>query len=206
MRNFNKIEASKIMPMKEFEGIDEVEIVKKAVEGDEKAFEFLVRKYQNKVGNLIFKIVGDSSVIDDLTQEVFLKVFESLKDYRFGSAVYTWIYRITVNVCIDEIRKRQRHRVLSLSEVIGQNPKAEPSYSPVEKSAERKELREIIEKAVLKLPIEYKTALILREFEDLQYEEIAKILKVSVGTVKSRIFRARKLLAEHLKEYKELLK
>jgi RNA polymerase sigma-70 factor (ECF subfamily) len=194
------------MTLKEFEGIEEVEIVKKAVEGDEKAFEFIVKKYQNKVGNLIFKIVGDSSVVDDLTQEVFLKVFESLKDYRFGSAVYTWIYRITVNVCIDEIRRRQRHRTLSLSEVVSQNPKVEPSYSPVEKSAERKELREIIEKAVSKLPIEYKTALILREFEDLQYEEIAKILKVSVGTVKSRIFRARKLLAEHLKEYREILK
>ncbi|CUT02932.1 RNA polymerase, sigma-24 subunit, RpoE [Candidatus Kryptobacter tengchongensis] len=193
--------------MKEqFETLDEAEIVKRAKDGDEKAFEMIIKKYQNRVANLIFKIIGDSSVVEDLTQDVFLRVIESLRDYKFGSALYTWIYRITVNICIDEIRKRQRSRTYSLSDVLNQNPKVEPAHSPVEKTVERKELREIIENAISKLPLEYKTAIILREFEDLPYEEIAKILKVSVGTVKSRIFRARKLLAEHLKEYREILK
>ncbi|CUU01908.1 RNA polymerase, sigma-24 subunit, RpoE [Candidatus Kryptobacter tengchongensis] len=193
--------------MKEqFETLDEAEIVKRAKDGDEKAFEMIIKKYQNRVANLIFKIIGDSSVVEDLTQDVFLRVIESLRDYKFGSALYTWIYRITVNICIDEIRKRQRSRTYSLSDVLTQNPKVEPAHSPVEKTVERKELREIIENAISKLPLEYKTAIILREFEDLPYEEIAKILKVSVGTVKSRIFRARKLLAEHLKEYREILK
>ncbi len=193
--------------MKEqFETIDESEIVKRARDGDEKAFEFIVKKYQNRVANLIFKIIGDSSVVEDLTQEVFLRVIESLREYKFGSALYTWIYRITVNICIDEIRKRQRSRAYSLSDVLSQNPKVEPSYSPVEKTVEQRELRELIEKAISKLPVEYKTVIVLREFEDLPYEEIAKILKISVGTVKSRIFRARKLLAEHLKEYREVLK
>jgi RNA polymerase sigma-70 factor (ECF subfamily) len=193
--------------MKEqFETIDESEIVKRARDGDEKAFEFIVKKYQNRVANLIFKIIGDSSIVEDLTQEVFLRVIESLREYKFGSALYTWIYRITVNICIDEIRKRQRSRAYSLSDVLSQNPRVEPSYSPVEKTVEQRELRELIEKAISKLPVEYKTVIILREFEDLPYEEIAKILKISVGTVKSRIFRARKLLAEHLKEYKEVLK
>lgn len=193
--------------MKErIETFDEAEIVRRARDGDEKAFEFIVKKYQNRVANLIFKIIGDASVVEDLTQDVFLRVIESLKDYKFGSALYTWIYRITVNICIDEIRKKQRSRAYSLSDMISQNPKAEPAHSPVEKIAEQKELREIIEKAISKLPLEYKTVIILREFEDLPYEEIAKILKISVGTVKSRIFRARKLLAEHLKEYKEILK
>ncbi|MEN3038779.1 MAG: sigma-70 family RNA polymerase sigma factor [Candidatus Kryptonium sp.] len=193
--------------MKEqFEQFDEAEVIKRARDGDEKAFEFIVKKYQNRVANLIFKIIGDASVVEDLTQDVFVRVIESLKDYKFGSAFYTWIYRITVNICIDEIRKRQRSRTYSLSDVLSQNPKAEPSHSQVEKIVEQRELREIIEKAISKLPIEYKTAIVLREFEDLSYEEIAKILKVSVGTVKSRIFRARKLLAEHLKEYREILK
>ncbi|CUS79275.1 RNA polymerase, sigma-24 subunit, RpoE [Candidatus Kryptonium thompsonii] len=191
---------------KQFETLDEVEIVQLAKDGDEKAFEFIVKKYQNKVANLIFKIIGDASIVEDLTQEVFLRVIESLKEYKFGSALYTWIYRITVNICIDEIRRRQRSRAYSLSDVLSQNPKAEPSHSHVEKTVEQKEMREIIEEAISKLPPEYKTALILREFEDLPYEEIARVLKIRVGTVKSRIFRARKLLAEHLKEYKDLLK
>ncbi len=188
------------------ETFDEVEIVKKAKDGDKKAFEVIVKKYQNRVANLIFKIIGDSDIVEDLTQEVFLRVFESLKEYKFSSAPYTWIYRITVNICIDEIRKRQRSRAYSLFDVLSQNPKAEPSYSPVEKNVERSEMREIIEKAMSKLPPEYKTVIILRDFEDLPYEEIAKILKISIGTVKSRIFRARKLLAEYLKEYRGILK
>ncbi|CUT02895.1 RNA polymerase sigma factor, partial [Candidatus Kryptobacter tengchongensis] len=97
--------------MKEqFETLDEAEIVKRAKDGDEKAFEMIIKKYQNRVANLIFKIIGDSSVVEDLTQDVFLRVIESLRDYKFGSALYTWIYRITVNICIDEIRKRQRSR------------------------------------------------------------------------------------------------
>ncbi len=193
--------------MKEkFETLDEVEIIQLAKDGDEKAFEFIVKKYQNRVANLIFKIIGDASIVEDLTQEVFLRMIESLKEYRFGSALYTWIYRITVNICIDEIRRRKRLRAYSLSDVLSQNPKAEPSHSHVEKTVEQREMREIIEEAISKLPPEYKTALILREFEDLPYDEIAKILKTRIGTVKSRIFRARKLLAEHLKEYKDLLK
>lgn len=186
--------------------VDEVEIVKRAREGDEKSLEFIVKKYQNRVANLIFKIVGDESIVEDLTQDVFLRVIESLKDYKFESALYTWIYRITVNICIDEIRKRQRSKTYLLSDVLIQNPKSEPYCSQTEKSFEQKELREIIENAISKLPAEYKTVIILREFEDLPYEEIAKVLKISVGTVKSRLFRARKLLAEHLKEYKEVLK
>lgn len=186
--------------------VDEVEIVKRAREGDEKSLEFIVKKYQNRVANLIFKIVGDESIVEDLTQDVFLRVIESLKDYKFESALYTWIYRITVNICIDEIRKRQRSKTYLLSDVLIQNPKSEPYHSQTEKSFEQKELREIIENAISKLPAEYKTVIILREFEDLPYEEIAKVLKISVGTVKSRLFRARKLLAEHLKEYKEVLK
>lgn len=193
--------------MKEnFEMLDEYEIIKRAKDGDEKAFEFIVKKYQNKVANLIFKIIGDKNIVEDLTQEVFLRVMESIREYKFGSAIYTWIYRITVNICIDEIRKRQRLRAYSLDNTISQNPKSEPSYSPIEKAFERKEMREIIENAISKLPAEYKAVIILREFEDLSYEEIAKILKTRIGTVKSRIFRARKLLAEYLKEYKELLR
>lgn len=189
-----------------FEMLDEYEIIKRAKDGDEKAFEFIVKKYQNKVANLIFKIIGDKNIVEDLTQEVFLRVMESIREYKFGSAIYTWIYRITVNICIDEIRKRQRLRAYSLDNTISQNPKSEPSYSPIEKAFERKEMREIIENAISKLPAEYKAVIILREFEDLSYEEIAKILKTRIGTVKSRIFRARKLLAEYLKEYKELLR
>jgi RNA polymerase sigma-70 factor (ECF subfamily) len=190
----------------QFETLDENEIIRRAKDGDERAFEYIVKKYQSKVANLIFKIIGDQDIVEDLTQEVFLRVMESLKDYKFGSAIYTWIYRITVNICIDEIRKRQRSRAFSLDNIVGQNPKSEPSYSPVEKTFERGEMREIIENALSKLPAEYKTVIVLREFEDLSYEEIAKILKIRIGTVKSRIFRARKLLAEYLKEYKELLK
>lgn len=188
------------------ETFDEAELIKRAKDGDEKAFEIIVKKYQNRVGNLIFKIIGDPNIVEDLTQEVFVRVFESLKEYKFISALYTWIYRITVNICIDEIRKRQRSRAYSLSDILSQNPKVEPSYSPVEKNIERSEMREMIEKAIEKLPSEYRTVIVLRDFEDLPYEEIAKILKIRIGTVKSRIFRARKLLAEYLKEYRGLLK
>ena len=176
---------------------NEEEIVRKAKDGDEKAFEIIVKTYQSKVANLIYKIIGDETIVEDLTQDVFVKVYESIKDYRLESALYTWIYRITVNICIDEIRRRRRGKFLRLEKY-----ENKPSHPQIERNIEVEEIRKKVRDAVMKLPYEYRITIILKEFEDLSYEEIAKILGIRLGTVKSRIFRARELLAKYLKDYR----
>jgi RNA polymerase sigma-70 factor (ECF subfamily) len=187
------------------ENVDEKDIIERIKNGDGDAFTWLVKNYQNRVANLIYKVIGDSSIVEDITQEVFIKIFESIKNYKFESALYTWIYRITVNICIDEIRRRKRSRTSGF-DIIKKNPGLEPADSPIERIVENRELREILKEAMMKLPADFRVIIALREFEDLSYEEISNILGIRIGTVKSRIFRARQLLAEYLKDYMEELK
>ena len=185
--------------------IDEKDIIERVKNGDENAFTWIVRNYQNRVANLVYKIIGDRAVVEDITQEVFIKIFESIKNYKFESALYTWIYRITVNICIDEIRRRKRNKVFGF-DVVERNSGLEPADSPVERIVENRELREILKRAMMRLPADFRVVIALREFEDLSYEEISNILGIRIGTVKSRIFRARQLLAKYLKDYMEELK
>ncbi|MDD2509884.1 MAG: sigma-70 family RNA polymerase sigma factor [Syntrophomonas sp.] len=176
-------------------------LVKKSMEGDTQAFEKLVLQYQNKVYALSFRYMGNEDDAYDMSQEVFLKAFRSLKTFKGNSSFGTWIFRITTNVCLDELRRRKRRIVpLSLDEAAVTSRGIEVEREmvdplpPVDRVYEQKELSQYIQGLLDQMKPEHKAVIILRDTMDLSYNEIADVLKCSVGTVKSRLSRARSLL------------
>ena len=171
--------------------------------GDESAFPALVRKYESRIYNHCLRMVNDREESADLTQEVFLKVFRNIGKYEHTYTFYTWLYRITVNCCIDYIRKKKRQlQSLSLStmnyEEIGSGKEQDvPDTSLMpDKIMRDAEVKEILHQAISKLSEKMRTIILLKEIEGFSYEEIADVLGCSRGTVKSRLFRARERLRE----------
>jgi RNA polymerase sigma-70 factor (ECF subfamily) len=176
--------------------IDERDLIRRFKQGDSSAFEALIRKYQDRVYNLCRYMLQDPQNAQDAAQDVFLKVYRGLKNFRPDASLYTWIYRIAVTTCLDSTRKSRR-------EAIRSEPLTEdlPSDEPVtERLYESGEIRASIQQALQKLPQKMRAAIILREIDELSYEEIAEVLHTSAGTVKSRISRARKRLRHLLKK------
>ena len=183
--------------------IEDARLVARAREGDREAFSELVRRYHERIFNTVYALVGDRDDADDLTQEVFLKAYRSLSGFRGQSRFYTWLYRIGVNRCLDWMKSRNRRRDLSLERegwdgfedpVGGTRPEASDAR------VQRGELQTILKRALETLAPEYRSAVVLREIDGLAYEEIACVLGCSVGTVKSRLFRARMKLRGVLEE------
>ncbi len=178
-------------------------LVRKSQEGDLKSFELLIIKYQRRIFNVIFRIVRDRDVVEDLVQETFLNAFNSIKGFKGGSSFYTWIYRIAVNVSINFLSKRKKASFVE-EEVMETEAVTERAVSG-EVTPERKALdREsglAISKAIESLPDDIRTAVTLREYEGLSYEEIAEIMDCPIGTVRSRIFRGREMLKKMLRDY-----
>ncbi len=183
------------------------ELIQAFNEGQEAAFTRLVQKYQQHVFNLIFHHSGPRVEVEDLAQEVFLKVYTHLKNFKGQASFRTWLYRITLNVCIDHGRKRKLRRMLSL-EGLSEWGKAKlslrhsTSASP-HSDAEKREWQDRLQQALAQLPEEFRQPLVLRDMEDLDYDEIAAITGAPLGTVKSRIFRGRRHLRELLAPYWE---
>jgi RNA polymerase sigma-70 factor (ECF subfamily) len=175
--------------------------------GDDQAFTALVQKYQQHVFNLIYHHSGPAAEVEDLAQEVFLKTYTKLKSFQGRASFRTWLYRVTLNVCIDHARKKKVRRMLSL-EGLSEWAKARlslrgtASASP-QAEAEAGELRGHIQNALAQLPEEFRQPLILRDVEGLEYGEIAAITGTQLGTVKSRIFRGRQRLRELLTPYRK---
>lgn len=171
----------------------------KAADGDNGAFEELVRKHERLVGTCVYSIVGNSEDVLDVSQEVFLKVYRSLKSFNGDSEFSTWLYRIAKNTALDFVRKRKTASVsLDSSGEEGEGfdvPDESISASP-EKTALKNEKYKILYKAIDALSDEHREIIILRDLNDYSYEEISDILKIEVGTVKSRLHRAR----EHLRK------
>ena len=184
---------------------DDFRLVRAFQAGDEKAFEELIRKYQRQVANIVYLSLGDRLIVQDLVQEVFIRVFKSVRKFEFDSSFYSWLYRITVNLCIDEIRRRKIKRTFSLGFL--SNEQVDEKLAPFEKSRTpadsllEGEKKETVLKALQKLSTHHRAVLILREYDDLSYEEIAKTLTISVQAVKSRLFRAREEMRKLLKDY-----
>jgi RNA polymerase sigma-70 factor (ECF subfamily) len=175
---------------------DESDLIGRLKRRDPSAFEALVHKYQDRVYNLCRYMLQDPQNAQDAAQDVFLKTFRGLKDFRPDSSLYTWIYRITVTTCLDHRRKSRREafRTESLTEDL-------PSPEPLpERLYESGEIPHSIQLALQKLPEKLRAAIALREIEELSYEEIAEVLHTSSGTVKSRISRAREQLRHLLKK------
>lgn len=171
--------------------------------GAEDAYEILIQRYQQPVYSLVCRLVNDPSDAPDIVQEVFLKVFRSVGSFRGNSSLKTWIYRIAVNEAHNHRRWFSRHHrqeVAFLCDEDGSNHAdtvTDPGRSPFELAADR-ETRALVEQALEKLNPNFRAAVVLRDIEDLNYEDIATVLNVSLGTVKSRIMRGREALREIL--------
>ena len=185
---------------------EDFRLVKAFKTGNQQAFEDLVRRYQRQVANIIYLTLGNREDVQDIAQEVFIRVYRSIDKFEFDASFFSWIYRITVNLCIDELRRRKIKRALSLDFL------AEGTFEKEKKSKEQilasdgvmnDEKREIILEALQKISQEHRQVIILREYEELSYAEIASYLGISIQAVKSRIFRAREDLRVLLKDYFE---
>jgi RNA polymerase sigma-70 factor (ECF subfamily) len=179
------------------------ELVKQAQAGDTKAFEMLVTRYQQKVANIISRYVRDRDEVLDVAQEVFIKVYKALPRFRGDSAFYTWIYRIAINTSKNHLVARSRR--IQNSDVEPEEAERYASalemqnFDTPEAEYARQEIETAVTKAVDDLPEDLRSAIVMREVDGLSYEEIAKAMDCPIGTVRSRIFRARDAIDKALK-------
>ena len=175
--------------------------------GDEAAFAEIVNRYRNPLINYLFRMLGDYEEAVDLAQETFVRVYFAIARYHTDYAFSTYIYRIATNLAISEIRKKKRRKLLSLTSFFqNEDSDVQEFHPPDGKSLPDEDLIEAernrtIEKAIATLPDKYRAPIVLREIQELSYEEIAQILGLGLGTTKSRISRARALLRDKLKQY-----
>ena len=183
---------------------DDFTLIRSIQAGDHQAFESLVRRYQRQVANLIYVTMGGRDDVEDIAQEVFIRVYRSLPKFKFDASFFSWLYRITMNLCIDEIRKRKIRRVLSLDYLTEDNlekSRKNKDYTMASDSVLTEEKRQVIQSALQRLTPEHREVLVLREYQDLSYNEIAETLGLRLEAVKSRIFRARMELKYLLNDY-----
>jgi len=170
-------------------------LVERVQKGDKGAFDLLVLKYQHKIVNLVMRYVRDPELALDIAQEAFIKAYRALPRFRGDSAFYTWMYRIAVNTAKNHLAA-QRRRPMDV-ELDLQDPEQYDLHAKLKETdtpegvALSDELQETVERAIAALPEDLRTAIILRELEGMSYEEIAETMECPVGTVRSRIFRAR---------------
>lgn len=178
----------------------EKEIIEKVLGGDANAFEELVLRYEKTVYNLALRMVGDRDDASDMTQEAFIKAYGSLSSFRGDSKFSVWIYRITTNVCLDFLRSKSRKQQVSLT--VSDDEDAQLDISDPSSDPERQLMQKIsmqsVEAGLQTLPDKQRQILVMRELGGMSYAEIGAALSLEEGTVKSRIFRARKRLCAFL--------
>ena len=179
------------------------QLVQRAQRGDLRAFDLLVLKYQGRIAALVSRYVSDAGEVEDVTQEAFIKAYRALGKFRGDSAFYTWLYRIAANAAKNHLVAKGRRpgadATIEDAEGFDEGGMLSESASP-EALAMGGELAEVVESALNALPGELKAALMLREFDGLSYDDIADVLGCPVGTVRSRIFRAREAVDQRVKE------
>ncbi len=178
--------------------VSEKKIIEKVLGGDANAFEELVLKYEKTVYNLALRMVGDRDDASDMTQEAFIKAYGSLSSFRGDSKFSVWIYRITTNVCLDFLRSKSRKQQVSLTVSDDDDEDAQldipdPSSDPEQQLMQKMSMQSV-EEGLKTLPDKQRQILVMRELGGMSYAEIGKALSLEEGTVKSRIFRARKRL------------
>jgi len=167
--------------------------IRQFLEGEEKGFEDLVRKYQNSVLNIVYSLIGRDRESEDISQEVFLKVYHNLGSFRQRCRFSTWLYRIAVNTVYDLLRRRKN---LSSDESAVENS-VYGGKNAQEILVER-ENKQLIRRALANIPVKYRSALVLKDIAGMSYREISGVLRCGIGTVESRIFRGRQFLKEEL--------
>lgn len=191
-------------------------LVERAQQGDDAAFAELVRRHERRVYNICYRMLGNEDEASEALQDAFLRAYQFLKKFKGKSSFYTWLYRIATNVCLTRLRKRKttfvdsfekngvsgeirrRKPIFVSSDVLGDIPDA--SQSP-ERLVRQKELREALNQAVEELPADFRSVVVLRDFEGLSNREVSKVLNLSVPAVKSRLHRGRLFLRSRLEHY-----
>ncbi len=178
-------------------------LVERVQRGDKKAFDTLVLKYQQKVANLVSRYIRDPSEVLDVTQEAFIKAYRALPKFRGDSAFYTWLYRVAINTAKNHLAAQSRRPPqddieAETAEQMDAGTRLKEQDTP-ERLAMQDEIARTIKQAVDELPDELRTAITLRELEGMSYEDIAQAMDCPIGTVRSRIFRAREAIDKKLK-------
>ena len=174
-------------------------LIRKFQDGNENVFSVIVQKHKDKVRNLVFLTLGDTDDVDDISQDVFINVYKKIGEFRFESKFTTWLYRITVNKCRDYLRKKKVRNIFV--------PIKESEYElKTHTHSENIDIPGLVRKAIAKLPEKLKVPLLLRDIEGFSYQEIAEKLDCEVGTIKSRLFRARESLKIILEPYEKELR
>jgi len=178
-------------------------LVVRVQKGDKAAFDLLVRKYQHKVAKLVARFVRDRSEVDDVTQEAFIKAYRAIGGFRGESAFYTWLYRIAVNTAknyLDSLGRRPPNSDVEVegAELIASGEGLRDQATP-ERALLTDEIAATVNRVVESLPEDLRTAIVLREIDGLSYEEIAQVMDCPIGTVRSRIFRAREAIDDRLR-------
>ena len=178
------------------------QLVQRVQKGDKSAFDLLVLKYQHRVLKLVGRFVSDAAEAQDVAQEAFLKAYRALPSFRGDSAFYTWLYRIAINTAKNALVSNRRRPVdfdldMQDPDQYDRHAKLKDVDTP-ERVMLTEEIREVVERAMQQLPEDLRTAIVLREIEGLSYEEIAEAMDCPVGTVRSRIFRAREAIDKRL--------
>jgi RNA polymerase sigma-70 factor (ECF subfamily) len=182
------------------------QLVTRAQHGDKRAFELLVVKYQRKLVRLLSRFIRDASDVEDVTQEAFIKAYRALPTFRGDSAFYTWLYRIGVNTAKNYLVANGR-RAPTITEIDaegGEGSEETENFKDLntpESELASRQIAEAVNQTLQQLPEELRTAITLREIEGLSYEEIAQIMNCPIGTVRSRIFRAREAIAQQLRPH-----
>ena len=184
---------------------EEAKVIRAVLDGNTNAFDDLVLEYQDRVYHIALRMTGNEEDAFDLSQETFLKAYRTLKSFRGEASFGTWLYRMASNLCVDFLRKKKRRGASSLVSLDEEEAPGRPRelpdlrYEP-QNELERKETREKLRAGLRKLPEEQRLILVLRDVEGLSYQEIGDVLRLELGTVKSRIYRARARLAALLTE------
>lgn len=190
---------------------EEVILIQRLKRGDERAFEQIFHRYQEQVYNVAYRMVGNRETAEDMTQEVFLRVFQKIRGFKGKSAFSTWLYRLTVNLCVDHIRKQRAHPVESLEELVGNSEMDVDAAFLVDEMTPEDELvlkerRAAVQRIINSLPDKLRAVIILREIEGLSYKELAEALSCSMGRVKSLLHEARIELKRRIEQNRHLFK
>lgn len=189
----------------------EKKLIELSVSGDIEAFETLIQSHQKRVYNIALRMTGNPEDAQELAQDAIVRAFTSIGKFRGDSSFSTWLYRITINVCTDFLRKRRKTTVISMeqgpvSNENNQGIQIEEEAPGPDELAEKKQLKELVREAIDLLSDEHKQVLILRDIMDMSYKEIANTLNVNEGTIKSRLNRARAGLKKIIMQRAELFK
>lgn len=178
----------------------DAELVRQTLRGETSAYNGLVLRYQRQVYNLAYRMLGNAEDAGDLVQDTFIRAYGALASFRQDASFLTWLYKIASNLCIDQLRSRKAKGALSLQVELeeGREPADDSRDIAPEDTAMRGATQEMVQRAITNLPEKYRLVVVMRHLQDMSVDEIARVLDMPTGTVKTHLFRAREMLRERL--------